>query len=426
MTIEKKNLDLNYHPGDDFYNYANGGWLKNNPLPDEFSRYGTFDKLAEDNQKILKELIENASKNPGAEGSIPQKVGDFFKSGMDSDKIESFGFQPIIHDLKQIEKTESKDQLLSILYGFHTQSNPVLFHLFGSPDKKDSSMVIANLYQGGLGLTDVDYYISGDEKSKEIRKKYLEYIEDMLKLTGEESAGEKAKIILAFEKRLALHSMSRLERRDPHKTYHKMSLEELSGLCPQINWKKYFKECGLKISEINVSQPEFFKEIGEMLNDLQLNVWQLYSKWHVINNASPYLSSEFLNRNFEFYGKFLSGRKSLQPNWKRVLIAEDYALGEAIGQMFVEKYFPPAAKQRMLILVANLKAALELRIQKLDWMTSSTKKEALEKLKTMGVKIGYPDKWRDYSKLRISSENYFGNLKNARIHNFQYQMDKIG
>lgn len=427
MALDKKNMDTSIDPGDNFYLFANGGWLEKNPLPDEYSRYGSFDILAEENQKIVRSLVEEASASEAAEGSISRKVGDFFKSGMDTLKIEEYGIKPLSADFDLLKNVTRKEEIQNILFGYHLNNNQVLFYFFGAPDRKNSKMVIANLYQGGLGLTDVDYYTSDDSKAREIRKKYREYISDMLELAGIDDSRTKADIIFGFEERLARASMTRLERRDPHKTYNKMTVKELEDLCPQFNWMNYFSGCGLKgIEEINVSQPLFFVEIGEMLEELSIEDWTLYLKWHLINNAAPYLSSDFLNRNFEFYGSYLSGKKVLQPTWKRVLRTEDYALGEAIGQMFVEKYFPPESKARMLELVGNLKLALGERIDQLDWMSQETKNRAQEKLQTMNVKIGYPDKWRDYSSLHVGSDSYFDNIRRAGAFNFRYEMSKIG
>ncbi len=429
MVLDRSNMNTRVDPGNNFYEYANGGWLRNNPLPDEFSRYGAFDKLAEDNQKMVRSLVEEAAAKSAEKGSITEKVGTFFSIGMDSVRIEELGIMPLNEDLAQVDEASSMEDIQKIISIWHSGDNSVLFHLFGAPDRKNSEMVIANLYQGGLGLTDVDYYTDQGTKAKEIRDAYLKYVGKMFKLAGESSgqAADDATLILKLETRLASASMTRLERRNPHATYNKMSIAELRTLSPDFKWDGYLAELGIpEITEINVGQPLFFKEVNKMMTDVPLAEWKVYMKWYLINQAAPYLSSDFVNANFDFYGNYLSGRKVIQPRWKRIVQTEDFALGEAIGQMFVEKYFPPEAKERMLTLVSNLKYSLGERINDLDWMSEATKHEARLKLDAMEVKIGYPDKWRDYSGLDVQDDSYYNNMKRAERFNFLYQISKIG
>ncbi len=429
MALERKNLNTSVQPGNDFYEYANGGWLKNNPLPGEYSRYGAFDKLAEDNQKMVKNLVEAAAAQQNEQGSIDAKVGTFYGAGMDTVTIEQQGITPLREDLAKIDAARSVSDIQDIISEWHTGNNSVLFHLYGSPDDKNSSMMIANIIQGGLGLTDVAYYREQDAKAKEIRETYQNYVARMLTITGEspEMAKKDADLIMKMETRLANASMTRLERRDPHATYNKMAVSELESLSPHFNWDGYLDELGLSgVQEINVAQPKFFEEVSNMMTDTPVEDWKVYLKWNLINHAAPYLSSNLVDPHFDFYGKYLSGRKVNQPRWKRVLQTEDYALGEAIGQMFVKEHFPPEAKQRMLDLVGNLKLALGERIKGLDWMSEVTKKEALVKLAAMNVKIGYPDKWRDYSGLEVQDDSYYNNIKRASQFNFLYRINKIG
>lgn len=429
MAINKDNLDMTVSPGEDFYRFATGGWLESHPLPDEFSRYGTFDKLAEDNQKMVRELIENAAATNPEEGSITKKVGDFYNAGMDTARIESESIKPLNKMFTLIDIAESPEDVWEIITQLHRKNVSLLFYLYGAPDRKNSEMVIANLYQGGLGLTDVDYYTANDPKSDEIRGKYREYVADMLVLAGYSAveARENAEIIYELEDRLAKSSMTRLERRNPHLTYNKMLISNFDSEAKSIKWNRYFREMSLgQIEDVNVSQPGFFKEMDLMIREVPVEDWKIYLKWHLINNSAPYLSSDFVNTNFEFYGKYLSGKKTLQPRWKRVLQIEDFALGEAIGQMFVEKHFPPEAKERMLDLVGNLKIALGERIETLDWMSPATKDEAQQKLDAMNVKIGYPDKWRDYSGLEVTDDSYFQNISRAMEFNLDYRLSKIG
>ncbi len=429
MAIDRSNMDTRTNPGNDFYQYANGGWLEKYPLPDEFSRYGSFDKLAEDNQKIVKQLIEDASGAESDQNPVKIKIGTFYSAGMDSSRIESEGINPLKEEFHKIASLNQKQEITDLVTDWHKRNIPALFRFFGAADQKNSKMVIANIYQGGLGLTDVDYYTSLDAKNTEILERYKEYIIEMLKLSGENenSAASMANSILNFETRLAKASLTRLERRNPQLSYNKMSVSQLVNESPAFDWKLYFSGIGLTdLTDLNVGQPLFFSEISSMLTDEPIENWKAYLKWSLINSSAPYLSSNFVNSNFDFYGKYLSGRKTIQPRWKRIIQIEDYALGEAIGQLFVEKYFPPEAKTRMLELVGNLKLALSERIQNLDWMSDVTKNEAQDKLTKINVKIGYPDKWRDYSGLMVEKDSYFNNVQHAMKFNFEYMLSKIG
>ena len=429
MALDKANLNTSVAPGNDFYEYASGGWMKNNPLPAEYSRYGSFDKLIENNQEMVKNLVLDASSENNEVSGIAKKVGDFYFAGMDTLEIEAQGVKPLLEEFDIISIARNKSDIQNLIIRHHIRNNSLLFNFFGSPDKKNSEMVIANLYQGGLGLADVDYYTETDDKAKEIREKYKNYISDMLVLAGEdkEKAREQAKTIIQMETRLANASMTRLERRNPHATYNKMSINELQALTPSIDWHNYLSGIGLQqLQEINVAQPEFFKEINAMMDGVSAEDWKTYLKWHLINNSAYYLSDDFINTSFDFYGKYLSGKQVLQPRWKRVLQTTDIAMGEAIGKMFVNKYFPPEAKERMLNLVANLKEGLKERIEGAEWMSEGTKAEALNKLASMNVKIGYPDKWRDFSELDVQTDSYFANMQRASKFNFEYRISKIG
>ncbi len=429
MALDKANLDTSVQPGDDFYRYANGGWIRTHPIPGEFSRYGTFDVLAEENRKMLRSLIEEAASGQNAEGSIEEKVGTFFNTGMDTVTIEKEGLTPLQSDFSRIDAARTILDLQDLIALWHTGENSVLFNFYGSPDSKNSGMMIANLEQGGLGLTDVDYYRDQDPKAREIRETYQKYIVQMLTLSGETTgrAEADAALIMNMETRLANASMTRLERRDPHATYNKMAIADLEKLSPQFNWDGYLNTLGLSgLQEINIEEPLFFKEVSAMMTDIPVDDWKVYLRWNVINNAAPYLSSDLVAAHFDFYGKYLSGRQVNQPRWKRVLQSEDFALGEAIGQMFVKKHFPPEAKERMLDLVNNLKLALGERIKNLEWMSDTTKEQALEKLAAIHVKIGYPDVWRDYSDLEVKDDSYYQNMKRASHFNFLYEVNKIG
>lgn len=429
MAINKEDLDTRVHPGTDFYQYANGGWMENNPLPDEYSRFGSFDKLANDNKKMVRGLIEEAAAKENAPGSIAEKVGNFYHTGMDTALLEKSGLDPVKDLLGRIDMVKNSDDLSQCIYDLHKKNLSMLFFLYGAPDKMNSEMVIANVYQGGLGLTDVDYYTAEDEKSEEIRAEYRNYISDMLQKAnfGGPDPRMAAEQIFELEDKLARASMTRLERRNPHLTYNKKDVSEWDASNMNLSWRTYLNEVGLsEIKELNIAQPEFFSSLDNLLGAYPVEQWKLYLKWHILNEAAPYLSSAFEHRNFEFYGMYLSGKKAIQPRWKRVLQIQDYALGEAIGQMFVEKYFPPEAKERMLDLVSNLKLALGERIDLLEWMSDETKELAHAKLATMNVKIGYPDKWRDYSGLEVGTDSYYGNVLRAMEFNHDYRISKIG
>jgi len=428
--IDRSNLDTKVEPGTDFYHFANGGWLKKHPIPDEFSRYGTFDKLREDNREIVRSIIEEVAAKADSSGDILSRlVGQFYSMGMNTDLIDSLSYSPLENELKKIENINDHSELSDVITSFYLQSLPTVFYLYPSPDRDDSEWILANLHQGGMGLPDVDYYRNEDERSKEIREEYSKYIAKMLVMTGipEKEAGSLAHIILGMESRLAHAGMTRLEQRDPHKTFNKKKLEELEHEFPNMPWKLFFKSMEVNVDGgVNVGQPKFFTELSNMMEDVPLENWKIYFKWRLLNMAADLISSNFEETKFDFYGRFLSDKKSMQPRWKRVTTSTENALGEAIGKLFVEKYFPPEAKSRMLDLVENLRIVLKDKIEGLEWMSVETKTEAHEKLKRMRVKIGYPDKWRSYDDLEISMKSYYENYKEAAIFNLKYELDKIG
>lgn len=427
--IDTTNFDQTVNPGKDFYQYANGGWMLKNPLPKEQSQYGTFDKLREENIKQMKDLIENLKNEKIEKGSVNQKVMDYFKIALDSSANEKLGYTPIIKYLDEINNCMNKEDIVKIIPKHHISGLTSVYSIYAAPDKKNSTMNIAGLYQSGLGLPEVDYYLAEDARSKEIREKYVGHIGRMFVLSGysEQNARDAAQKCMAFETRMAKASMSKLDRRDPEKTYHKMNLEELQELAPALNWDEYFMYVGLDDpGEINVAQPEFIREISKMINEEPLEIWKQYLSWKVIDHAAPFLSNNFIQEDFDFNGRFLSGKEEIKPLWKRVFEKSNSTLGEAVGQIYVEKYFPQESKDRMLELVENLKTAFAQRIQKLEWMSDSTKTKALEKLEAFGVKIGYPDEWKDYSTLEIGTDSYFANILRTNDFNFTFEMNKVG
>ncbi|MEX2371248.1 MAG: M13 family metallopeptidase [Bacteroidales bacterium] len=428
--IELSYLDPAVSPAEDFYHYANGGWLQKHAIPDEFSRYGSFDKLREENREIVRSIIgEVAASAATSHDHISTIVGDFYRTGMDVERINSLGFEPIKKDLQRIDDVKSTQDIPKLIANFYARSIPTVFYIYPSPDRENSDHIIASLHQGGMGLSEVEYYRNNDKHSKDIRKNYLQYIAKMFRLTGvEKSESEEiAAVILAMETRLAWKGMTRLEQRDPHKTFNKQTPDALEVDFRGLDWKLLFER--LKVNTgayLNVDQPEFFAELSAMVADIPVDQWKIYLKWRLINGAANLLSLDFEMAKFNFYGKFLSGKKQIQPRWKRVTSATEDALGEAIGKLFVAKYFPPEARERMISLVENLRIALREKIRELEWMSESTKTEALEKLSRIRVKIGYPDKWRSYNSLTFSNKSYFDNYRTAAIFNLEHELDKIG
>lgn len=427
--LNRGNIDNSVSPAVDFYEYANGNWLKNNPIPDEYSRWGSFEMLAEENYKVLREILESAAKGNAPTGSNEQKIGDFYYTGMDTVQIEKDGYNPIKPDLKMISELNSIDDVYKAIAYLHKTGISALFNYYGSTDAKNSDIVISQLSQGGLGLPDRDYYTNDDTRSKEVRTEYVKHVTKMFELIGqsEADAEKNAQTVMNIETRLAKSSRTRVERRDPDKNYNKMSLVKLEEMTPGFKWNNYFNLVGMSDpGDINVGQPGFFKEITVMMNDIPVADWKTYLTWKVVDNTAGYLSSEFENQNFEFNGKFLNGSKTLSDRWKRVMRAVNGNMGEALGQIYVEKTFPPEAKERANKIVHNLLDAMGERIKGLEWMGEETKKAALIKLAAFTVKIGYPDKWIDYSKLEIKRDSYAANLTRANEFATKRDFDKIG
>lgn len=429
-AIDVANMDTTIKPGDNFYLYANGAWLKNHPIPGDYSRYGAFEVLGEENYKQLQTILDEASKDKNAEaGSVRQKIRDFYNTGLDTVKIEKDGFNPIKAELAKIDALKTNEDIQKMVTADHSTGSYPLFYFGGSPDEKNSNMVIAQLYQAGLGLADRDYYLNDDPRSKEIRAEYLKHVAKMFELIGETAtqANESAATVMLIETGLAKVSSTRLELRDPVSNYNKTDLAGIQKMAPKFDWASYFKGIGLaKTGEINVGQPKFFAGMANLISTIPVEQWKTYLRWNVVNDAAAYLSSDFEKQNFAFYGTVLSGKTVQKPRWKRVLSETSGSLGEAVGQLYVEKYFPPQAKERMISLVNNLKAALKERITGLTWMDEVTKKEAIAKLEKINVKVGYPDKWIDYSSMQVGTNSYYENMMNATDFAVKRDMAKIG
>ena len=427
-SIKVEDMDMSVLPQVDFDNYANGGWKANNPLPDDKSRFGTFDKLRDEAEKQLQLLFDRVTSEQHERGSIGQKIADLYNLGMDSVTIKKQGIASLRPYLNEIEYCSSIEEIQELISKYHALGIGPLFSFFGSPDKQNSDWVIAQLYQGGLGLTDRDYYINDDNRSLEIRMEYVKHLIQMHVLVGDNEAvaSNKANRIMAFETRLAKASMTRLERRDPHATYNKMDLSTLTELSPDFNWEMFFNTIKLpNQQEINIGMPLFFAEISKMFTEVPLDDWKIYLSWEMLNSSASLLSSDFVNQNFQFYGKVMKGQEKDRDRWKRVQGLTNSVLSEAIGQLYVAEYFPPEAKERMVNLVENLRVSLGQRINQLEWMSDETKLKAHEKLATINVKIGYPDKWRDYSDLKIEKDSYLENVMRSRAFSAAYNLNKI-
>ena len=427
--FDLKNLDPSCKPCQDFYKYADGGWMASNPIPPAYPSWGSFNGLAEKNNEKLRAILESAESAKAAQGSNLQEIGDFYYSGMDEESVESQGVKPLASEFARIDKIESLADLQSAIAHLHVEGVPVVFRFGGTPDFKNSSMEIAAAFQGGLGLPDRDYYLKTDEHSKQIQAEYLRHVANMFALLGEDAqkSDDDAKTVMDIETKLATSSMSRTETRNPDNIYHKMAPEQFQEQTPNFSWSRYFSEIGHPaIKEINVAQPEFFKALNSLLTSTDLAAWRTYLRWHLIHAAAPYLSSKFVDEEFNFSGKTLTGAKENQPRWRRVVAATDRNLGEALGQEYVKRYFPPEAKAAAIRMVNNLFDALRQDINTLPWMGDETKHNALEKLNAIIKKIGYPDKWIDYSALKIDRGPYVLNV--MRAHEFEIKRDiaKIG
>jgi putative endopeptidase len=429
--LDPKNMDTSVKPQDDFYLYANGGWLKRNPVPPEYSRWGSFDELSEKNVDALHKITEKAANTTVDAKAAPevQKVGDYYASGMDEKTIEAERIKPLEDELKRIDAIKDRADLLKAITRLHAIGVDAFFEFGSGQDAKDSSREIGQANQGGLGLPDRDYYTKTDEDSKKKRVAYVEHITKMLTLLGEapNKAGDDAKKIMALETSLAKESRTRVELRDPQKNYNKMSQADLQKLTPDWNWVDYFKAINLtEPGDINVGQPEFFKAANTVFAKTSIDDWKTYLRWHLIDDAAAELAKDFVNEDFNFKQGVLRGTKEIKPRWKRVVASTNGALGEALGKLYVADYFPPEAKARALEMINNLKAALADRIKTLDWMDEPTKQEALKKLAAMNVKIGYPDKWRDYSTLKIDRGPYVSNAMRAANFEVNRDLKKIG
>jgi putative endopeptidase len=421
-------LDKSVDPCTDFYQYACGGWMKNNPVPPDQASWGRFNELAERNRVYLREILENAAKATNRTAN-EQKIGDYYAACMDEEAIGKKGLAPLQPVMDQINSVKDKSQLTDMIAHLHRQGINVLFEFSSGADFKNAKQVIGQADQGGLSLPDRDYYLKEDAKSVELRKKYLEHVTNMFKLLGDapDKAAAEAAAVMRIETALAKGSADRVERRDPEKIYHKLSSEEWQALTPSLSFSKYLTDLGAPtFSSLNVVEPDFFKALDSELKSTSLDDLKTYFRWHFIHSQVQYLPKPFIDESFNFYGKTLTGAKELRARWKRCTAAVDADLGEALGKAYVEKHFPPEAKARTLKMVEALETALRHDIQGLDWMSDATKKEALVKLEAIENKIGYPSKWRDYSSLKIVRDDALGNSLRANEFEVRRELNKIG
>jgi putative endopeptidase len=429
--LDPKNIDKSVKPQDDFFMFANGGWIKRTEIPPEESRWGNFNELIERNNDALHAIAEKAAKTKVDPKTAPemQKVGDYYASGMDEKTIDAMRTKPLQDEFAKIDGMKERQDVLKEIAHLHMIGVNAFFNFGSSQDDKDSTREIAHAVQGGLAMPDRDYYTKTDDASKKLRDQYVDHVSKMLTMLGEaaDQARDDAKKILAFETSLAQASRTRVELRDPQKNYNKMTRAELQTLTPDWNWADYFKEIELtEPGDIDVHQPDFFKAMNASFASTSIDDWKTYLRWHLINATAAELSKDFVNEDFNFKEATLRGTKQIKPRWKRVIRSTDGEIGEALGKLYVADYFPPEAKARALELINNLKEALSDRIKTLDWMDEPTKQAALKKLAAFTVKIGYPDKWRDYSTLKIDRGPLVLNAIRAENFEAKRELNKIG
>ena len=428
--ISLADMDTTVSPGDDFYRFANGGWLKRTEIPDDEGRWSSFNELREANNEILLNVLNTARESGKyAEGSDEMKAFVFYQVAMDSSLAEKTGTRPLQNMLQQIEGIKKQEDVRKQLADLNLKGIDPFFGMYVYTDRKQSDRTTMHLVQGGLGLPNRDYYLKNDSKSKEIREKYLEFVADMMGFIGYQEAEAKkaARDILALETQLAEASMDNVERRDPEKTYNKFSLQALNNHTPHYDWPAYFQQLGVGAPDsVIVGQPDFLKKVDQIIAGNELSSIKNYLKWNVINEAAAYLNHEVVNRNFEFYGKVLQGTEEMRPRWKRALSSTNNAVGFAVGKLYVDEVFPPEAKEKAEEMVEYIKKAFSQRIDNLEWMSAETKEKAQEKLSKFNVKIGYPDKWETYEALEVGKSSYLENVVAANIFEVQDNLSKLG
>lgn len=421
-------MDRSVSPKADFYHFCDGNWIKDNPVPPDKSRWASFTELAERNWYLIQGILDQAAGDTAAPAGSPvRQVGDFFTSAMATNRIEKLGFKPIAADLKHIERLKSNQEIFALLADFHNRGIGGIFGAGFGPDDKNSSIYAVELGQAGLSMPDRDYYLK--DSFAETREKYREHVRKMFELLGEKpaDAAAHAETVLSLETELAKASRSRVELRDPDKNYNKFTTAELFSANPAIPWQVYFKSINLVDPSYEiVGQPEFFQAVNRLLKERPLADWQVYLRWHLLHASAPYLHKAVEDETFAFFGKVLSGQQEQEPRWKRAAHVIDRSIGEALGQLYVEKYFPPEARARMLDLVENLKAVFRDRLEHVPWMTETTRAKALAKFDRFTQKIGHPDKFRDYSSVKILKDDYLGNVRRAEAFESHREIVRVG
>ncbi len=429
-SLDLTSMDRSVEPCVNFYNYSCGNWIKRNPIPPDQSRWSVYSKLTQDNEMLLWGILVEAAKQRAGRSEAERQIGDYFAACMDEPAIERTGTAPLKAALDRIKALKSVADLAGFVADEHLALQGSMLFGFGSnQDFADASRVIAFANGGGLGLPDRDYYVKTDAKSEETRQKYLLHVQKMLELLGQkpDAARADARTVLEIETALAKASLTRVDKRDPYKLYHKVTRTQFEASTPSFGWDRYFGGVGLPgLTELNVTEPEFYKELENQLRRRKIDDWRAYLRWHVAHAQARYLSSPFVQAHFDFYNKYLRGVAEQQPRWKRCVQFVDRNLGEALGKVFVEKTFGPEVKQRTLAMTKEIQKAMEIDIQQLPWMGDATKKQALEKLHGMVDKIGYPDQWRDYSSVRIARDDFLGNVSRATEFESKRQLAKIG
>ena len=429
-SLDLASMDKTADPCVNFYQYSCGGWKTNNPIPADQTSWSVYGKLYQDNLQFLRGILEQASVSGSQREKMTQEIGDFYAACMDEVTVEKQGITPVRSDLDAIAALSSAKGLAPLMAKLQqAYGRSVLFGAGSAQDPDNSEQVIAELDQGGLGLPDRDYYTKEDAKSKEIRERYLQHVQKVFELMGEDAATAKkdADTVMRMETELAKASMTRVDRRDPYKLKHKMKLTELETLAPNFDWKTYYATAEYPRFEIlNMATPDFFKEVNAKLTGEPLDNWKTYLRFHVVDSASPFLSTPFVDESFAFYRQYLRGAKEQQARWKRCVSYTDRQLGEALGQVYVAKVFSPELKQSTLDMVRRIEDAMALRIQQLDWMSPETKEQAMKKLHGIRNKIGYPDKWRDYSSVKIARDDFAGNMARATQFERRRDINKIG
>jgi len=430
-SLDVPSMDKSADPCVDFYQYTCGGWMKNNPIPPDQAAWSVYGKLTVDNQRFLWGILDELAKKTTGRNATQQKIGDYFSACMNEPEVEKLGATPLKPALDAIAALKSKKDLAALLGREHlANATQELFFGFGSDqDFADSNQVIAFAVAGGLGLPDRDYYTKPEPKSEEIRQKYLVHVQKMLELLGDQPAAAKreAATIMQIETALAKASLTRVEQRDPHNLFHKMDRKQLQALTPDFDWNTYLKTAGIdQVSTFNVTEPKFYQELDRQIQSNSLDDLKTYLRWHIVSAKAPFLSSKFVNQNFDFYSHTLRGVEQIAPRWKRCVRLVDGQLGEALGQEFVNRAFSQETKQSTLRMTKLIEQAMEDDIKQLTWMGPETKKQALEKLHSVVNKIGYPDKWRDYSSVEIRRDDFVGNVQRATMFESRRELAKIG